>query len=426
MRNELWHINMHLTPLCAADFGVAQQLDKIDSKWSSFLPSFFLLACMLTSACSCRCEERDSAWEVIQGHGHAPLDGMYGLYVHACDQRVFVLYSVSITHECLRCICGFCHRFTYASPLRAQAPEVLLGQKFDVKCDLWSLGVTTIEMADGVPPNNDAQNLLRVIKMIPTRAPPTLQEPSRWPADMNAFIGRCVQKRPDERPTAMDLLISDAFVKRARGPEVMRARIEEAMSLRAAHLAAEPADAQATDDVLPPSASPLPAASSRPAEAKRPSPPPLQPQDEAFQRSGSVDMRTTVYTHEEIQREVLSKIDTAPPLLSNSGPSLLKRPGVSKLTSALQDSRSPATQSPGHSSAGASSSAPGGGVRAPSDLVTHHDLDTFQQLVQAEVQLQLEQVKADFIALLNREIEIREKKNRLLEAEIERLKKHGR
>ena len=59
--------------------------------------------------------------------------------------------------------------------------------------------------------------------------------------------------------------------------------------------------------------------------------------------------------------------------------------------------------------------------------VTRHDLDVFQQMVHAEVALQVEQIKADFIGLLNREIEIRERKTRQLEAEIERLKRaHGK
>lgn len=47
------------------------------------------------------------------------------------------------------------------------APEVIQGTKYDAKCDIWSLGITAIEMADGEPPLHESENRARAAKLIP-------------------------------------------------------------------------------------------------------------------------------------------------------------------------------------------------------------------------------------------------------------------
>lgn len=54
------------------------------------------------------------------------------------------------------------------------APEVILRTSYDTKCDIWSLAITVIEMADGYPPYSDI-SLMRAMHMIPMRPPPTVQ-----------------------------------------------------------------------------------------------------------------------------------------------------------------------------------------------------------------------------------------------------------
>lgn len=64
------------------------------------------------------------------------------------------------------------------------APEVVMcetskDRPYDYKADIWSLGVTLIEMAQIEPPNHE-MNPMRVLLKIAKADPPTLMQPSRW------------------------------------------------------------------------------------------------------------------------------------------------------------------------------------------------------------------------------------------------------
>ncbi|XP_002735309.1 serine/threonine-protein kinase 10-like [Saccoglossus kowalevskii] len=90
------------------------------------------------------------------------------------------------------------------------APEVVLCETlkddpYDYKADIWSLGITCIEMAQMEPPYNDLHPM-RVLIKIPKTSPPTLLAPSRWSKDFNNFIKMCLDKNVETRPSAKDLL----------------------------------------------------------------------------------------------------------------------------------------------------------------------------------------------------------------------------
>ena len=64
------------------------------------------------------------------------------------------------------------------------APEVVMcetskDRPYDYKADIWSLGVTLIELAQIEPPNHE-MNPMRVLLKIAKSDPPTLMQPSRW------------------------------------------------------------------------------------------------------------------------------------------------------------------------------------------------------------------------------------------------------
>uniref|UniRef100_A0A7S2RNI8 non-specific serine/threonine protein kinase n=1 Tax=Mucochytrium quahogii TaxID=96639 RepID=A0A7S2RNI8_9STRA len=90
------------------------------------------------------------------------------------------------------------------------APEVISESSYDGKADIWSLGITMIEMAEMEPPYSNIHPM-RAIFMIPSRPPPTFEKPENWSPEMNNFLARCLEKNPDDRPTA-EQLMNDPFV----------------------------------------------------------------------------------------------------------------------------------------------------------------------------------------------------------------------
>uniref|UniRef100_A0AAQ6IGR5 non-specific serine/threonine protein kinase n=1 Tax=Anabas testudineus TaxID=64144 RepID=A0AAQ6IGR5_ANATE len=102
------------------------------------------------------------------------------------------------------------------------APEVIaceqqLDSTYDARCDVWSLGITAIELGDGDPPLSDLHPMRALFK-IPRNPPPTLLQPELWSDDFNDFICKCLIKDFELRPNVLDLL-QHVFIKQIVGRE---------------------------------------------------------------------------------------------------------------------------------------------------------------------------------------------------------------
>ncbi|KAI8998427.1 kinase-like domain-containing protein [Gaertneriomyces semiglobifer] len=109
------------------------------------------------------------------------------------------------------------------------APEVIQEVGYGVLADIWSLGITCIEMAEGRPPYHKIHPM-RAIFMIPTKPPPRLEKESKWSSQFIDFIAQCLTKNPANRPSAEQLL-QHPFIKNAPGVHVLSEIISEAMDL---------------------------------------------------------------------------------------------------------------------------------------------------------------------------------------------------
>lgn len=89
------------------------------------------------------------------------------------------------------------------------APEIVRCQAietdgYDYSADIWSLGVTCIEMAEKDPPHHTFSPnrvLIRILK----GDEPKLKHPKNWSMKFNEFLGCCLAKQPHERLNAQQL-----------------------------------------------------------------------------------------------------------------------------------------------------------------------------------------------------------------------------
>ncbi|KAM6979628.1 serine/threonine-protein kinase 4-like [Aplochiton taeniatus] len=110
------------------------------------------------------------------------------------------------------------------------APEVIQEIGYNCVADIWSLGITAIEMAEGKPPYADIHPM-RAIFMIPTNPPPTFRNPDSWSESFRDFVSQCLVKNPENRATSTKLL-QHPFIKSAKPSSILRGLITDAMEIK--------------------------------------------------------------------------------------------------------------------------------------------------------------------------------------------------
>eukprot|EP01125_Pyxidicula_operculata_P005765 TRINITY_DN2012_c0_g1_i1.p1 TRINITY_DN2012_c0_g1~~TRINITY_DN2012_c0_g1_i1.p1 ORF type:complete len:948 (-),score=205.72 TRINITY_DN2012_c0_g1_i1:135-2978(-) len=115
------------------------------------------------------------------------------------------------------------------SPL-FMAPEVIRKEGYGTQADIWSLGITIIEMTQGRPPNTDI-NCIEKLPQLAEREPPKFPVPSKYSPGFNEFLSTCLTKDVSKRPSAIDLL-THPFMRDVPGPDVLRELIYQCLSLQ--------------------------------------------------------------------------------------------------------------------------------------------------------------------------------------------------
>ncbi|NP_955997.1 TRAF2 and NCK interacting kinase a [Danio rerio] len=109
------------------------------------------------------------------------------------------------------------------------APEVIACDEnpdatYDYKSDLWSLGITALEMAEGAPPLCELHPM-RALFLIPRNAPPRLKS-KKWTKRFHSFIESCLVKNHNMRP-GTDQLLKHPFIRDMANERTIRIQLKD-------------------------------------------------------------------------------------------------------------------------------------------------------------------------------------------------------
>jgi mitogen-activated protein kinase kinase len=108
------------------------------------------------------------------------------------------------------------------------APERIQGSAYSVKSDVWSVGLTLMELAIGKFPfscdsgegdddePSGPQGILDLLQQIVLEPSPKLPKSDAFPLILEEMIAKCLLKNPEERPTPKELFESDPFLLAAK------------------------------------------------------------------------------------------------------------------------------------------------------------------------------------------------------------------
>ncbi|XP_046967912.1 dual specificity mitogen-activated protein kinase kinase 7-like isoform X3 [Vanessa cardui] len=103
----------------------------------------------------------------------------------------------------------------YMAPERIDPPDPSRPD-YDIRADVWSLGISLVELATGVFPYRDCQNDFEVLTRVIADDPPQLPEDTEFTPEFKSFVSQCLTKNYRQRPKYVKLLEHPFVVKSAR------------------------------------------------------------------------------------------------------------------------------------------------------------------------------------------------------------------
>ena len=148
------------------------------------------------------------------------LNGLDFMHEKSLINRDIKCKNILVNKEGLAKLCDFGISQIYQKDLYPKnkagspywmAPELINMQKYNKSIDVWSLGITCIELAEYEPPyiNYDKNQALEKIKKNPPRG---LSHPNQWSNEFNQFVRSCLNVNKFKRPNCKELLEYD-FIK---------------------------------------------------------------------------------------------------------------------------------------------------------------------------------------------------------------------
>ncbi|CAB4007331.1 Dual specificity mitogen-activated kinase kinase 7 [Paramuricea clavata] len=106
----------------------------------------------------------------------------------------------------------------YMAPERIDPPDPS-NPDYDVRADVWSLGISLVELATGEFPYKQCKNEFEILTKIIDESSPTLPPEKDFSTEFQSFITQCLHKNRDQRPKYPKLL-GEPFIKRYEKEEV--------------------------------------------------------------------------------------------------------------------------------------------------------------------------------------------------------------
>jgi mitogen-activated protein kinase kinase len=113
---------------------------------------------------------------------------------------------------------------TFVGTSTYMAPERIQGGAYSIKSDVWSVGLTIMELAIGRFPFDSSDSaageratagpmgILDLLQTIVHEPAPKLPKSEAFPDILDDFVAKCLLKSPEERPTPRELYVSSLNV----------------------------------------------------------------------------------------------------------------------------------------------------------------------------------------------------------------------